>query len=120
MDVGVLIPILAVAGFFASIIIFTYMFFSSRHRERMALIESGQDARIFRKSKFADHQENLKYGIVAVLSGVGLIAGYFLRFVGLEAFVAYLSMVLIFGGTGLVLFYMMMQGKGKEEFVGDE
>ena len=55
MDIGVLIPIIAVGGFFSSIIIFTYMHYSSRHRERMALIESGQDAGIFHREKKMEH-----------------------------------------------------------------
>lgn len=116
MDAGIIIPVLAIGGFFASTIIFTYMFFSSRHRERMALIESGQDASIFSKH-FANNKENLKYGIVAVMGGLGLIIGDFLQSTGMEEFVAYFSMVLIFGGAGLILFYFLIQSKQKDGLV---
>ena len=113
MDPGIIIPVLAIGGFFASIITFTYMFFSSRHRERMALIDSGQDASIF-SNQFLNNKENLKYGIVAVMGGLGLVIGDFLQNIGLEEFVAYFSMVLIFGGAGLIMFYFIAQGKQKE------
>lgn len=112
MDAGIIIPVLAIGGFFASTIIFVYMFFSSRHRERMALIDSGQDASIF--SRKFNNKENLKFGVVAVMSGLGLLAGEFLQKAGLEDFVAYFSMVLIFGGTGLILYYFLIQNKFKE------
>ena len=99
----IFIPILAIAGFFSSIIIWTYMYFSSRHRERMALIESGADATIFKQDR--DNSHALKYGIVAVMCGVGVLFGNILDNAGLQSFVAYFSMILIFGGLGLVGFY---------------
>lgn len=118
-DLGVLIPILSVGGTFASIIIWTYMHYSSRHRERMALIESGQDANIFHKTKKRALSNNLKIGIVAVMSGIGLVAGHFLQAIGLDEFVAYFAMVLIFGGTGLVVFYFLVQGKQNSRFADE-
>ena len=118
-NLGVLIPILSVGGTFASIIIWTYMHYSSRHRERMALIESGQDANIFHKTKRKTHSSSLKIGIVAVMSGIGLVAGHFLQAIGLNEFVAYFAMVLIFGGTGLVLFYFLVQGKQIGRYVDE-
>ena len=114
----VLIPIIAIIGFFSSIIIWVYLFFSTRSRIRMALIEQGRDASIFRKNQ-GDISDMLKYGITAVLAGLGLVFGFFLENIGLPGFVAYTSAVLIFGGSGLVAFYSYMRDKVKvpEEMV---
>lgn len=99
----VLIPILAIVGFFAAIIIFIYMFFTSRNRIRLALIDQGKDVSIFRKS--SRRSLALRNGLVAVMVGAGLLIGYLLEKVGIPGFVAYTAMVLIFGGIGLVAYY---------------
>lgn len=109
----VLIPIIAIIGFFAAIIIWVYLFFSTRSRIRMALIDQGKDASIFRKDQ--DISNSLKYGVTSVLVGLGLIFGYFLESAGLPGFVAYTSAVLIFGGSGLVAFYAFIRGRKRQE-----
>lgn len=97
------IPVIAVAGFYAVLIVWIYLFFSSRNRIRMALIEQGKDASIFKVSN--DRTLSLRNGLVAIMVGIGLILGYLLEEAGMSDFVAYLSMVLIMGGLGLVGFY---------------
>jgi len=99
-----LIPLFAILGNFAAIIVFIYFYFTSRHRERMALIESGKDATIFKREKDPSNRA-LKYGMVAVMSGIGLLIGAFMKKMGMPGEVAYFSMVLIFGGMGLLAYY---------------
>ena len=112
--IEVLIPILAVAGFWGAIILFVYMFFSSRHRERMALIDNRMDAKIF--SRENNRENSLKIGIVAIMSGVGVFIAYLLDKSGLPGVVAYFMVILIFGGAGLVGFYYLIKEKeGKRE-----
>jgi len=106
----VLIPLFAIIGNFMAIIIFIYFFFTSRHRERMALIESGRDASIFKRDRDPSSR-SLKYGMVAVMSGLGLLIGSILERIGMAGEVAYFSMVLIFGGMGLVGYYFSLKGK---------
>ena len=48
---GIIIPIVSVVMTFSSLIIFIYFHYTSRNRERMALIESGKDASIFKSYK---------------------------------------------------------------------
>ncbi|MCB0584277.1 MAG: hypothetical protein KDD06_02955 [Phaeodactylibacter sp.] len=110
-----LIPILAVAGFWAAIIMWVYMFFSSRHRERMALIDNRLDARIF--SQEANRENSLKIGIVAIMAGLGVFIAYLLDKSGLPGVVAYFTVILLFSGAGLVGFYYLIKGKdgNKEE-----
>ncbi len=107
-----LIPILAVAGFWAAVIIFVYMFFSSRHRERMALIDNRVDAKIF--SRESSQENSLKTGIVAIMAGLGVFIAYLLDRAGLPGVVAYFAVILLFGGSGLVGFYYLMKGREKE------
>ncbi len=110
----ILIPILAVGGFFASIIVWVYMHYSSRHRERMALIESGKDANIFEPTR-RNRANALKYGIVGAMSGIGLLFGSILESFGMESEVAYFSMTLLLGGIGLVGFYMLTNAKRQHQ-----
>ncbi|MCB0581806.1 MAG: hypothetical protein KDD10_21175 [Phaeodactylibacter sp.] len=111
--IEVLIPILAVAGFWGAIILFVYMFFSSRHRERMALINNRLDAKIF--SKESDRENSLKVGIVAIMAGIGVFIAYLLDKSGLPGVVAYFTVILIFSGVGLVGFYYLVKGREKEK-----
>lgn len=104
-----IIPVLAIVGFFGTIVVLIYMFFNSRHKERMALIDSGRSASIFREHESV--QNTLKNGLVAIMVGVGLLIGFLLEKIGIPGFVAYLSMVLILGGVGLVLFYLWYGGR---------
>ncbi len=102
----ILIPIIAVGGFFTTVIVWVYMHYSSRHRERMALIETGKDASIFETPK-QESKKSLKLGIVGVMSGIGLFLGSILDRIGMQSEVAYFSMILLFGGIGLVGFYLL-------------
>ena len=81
-----LIPILAVAGFWTAVIIWVYMFYSSRHRERMALIDNRTDASIF--SQESNRENSLKVGIVAIMAGIGVFIAYLLVKSGLPGVVA--------------------------------
>ena len=105
----VIIPIVAVVGFFGSIILFVYLFFSSRHKERMALIQSGRDAGIFQRSSKGEGA--LKYGLVGFMIGVGILLAHLVERAGLPGVVAYFSMILIMGSFGLVLYYWYFDKK---------
>jgi hypothetical protein len=105
----VIIPIVAICGFFGSIILFVYLFFSSRHKERMALIQSGRDAGVFRQPSKGEGA--LKYGLVGFMIGVGILLAHLVERAGLPGVVAYFSMILIMGSFGLVLYYWYFEKK---------
>jgi hypothetical protein len=67
-----LIPIFGIVGTFGWLIVWVYMFYSSRLKIRMALIEAGKDASIF-QGKGYKRFDALKYGILAVMSGIGVL-----------------------------------------------
>lgn len=111
----VLIPIIAIMGFFSTIIIIAYLYFNSRHRERMSLIEHGKDASIFKETKETQFSNSLKYGVVAVMIGLGIISATLLDEVGFQSESSYFSMVLVFGGAGLMTFYFYMKKQTKND-----
>lgn len=102
-----LIPILAVIGNFAFLIIWVYTYLNTRHKERMALLEFGKDASVFHQLKNRNFTQPLKIGMASVGIGVGLILGHFLSLTGFPEVPAYISMILIIGGIGLILFYRL-------------
>lgn len=108
-----LIPLFAIVGTFGWLIVWVYMYYSSRLKIRMALIETGKDASIFRAGY--RRIEALKYGIICVMTGVGILFGELLENMGLPGVVAYFSMILLMGGIGLVGFYIYLTKKGEQE-----
>ncbi len=109
-----LIPIFAIVGTFGWLIVWVYMFYNSRLKVRMALIEAGKDASIFQGKGYKKF-EALKYGILAVMAGIGILFGELLENTGLPGVVAYFSMILIMGGLGLVGFYIYVSKHVEQE-----
>ncbi len=101
--------IVAIISVFTTAIVFFYLFFTSRHKQRMALIEHGQSADLF--SGDGNKFESLKQGMVAIAAGIGVLVGYFLQEVGMIPPVAYLVPILILGGLSLVTYYYFLQRK---------
>jgi hypothetical protein len=101
-------------AFFATVFGIMYVFYSTRNRERIALIEKGADASLFNTGKDAKGMINwnkftLKIGMLLVGIGLGVIAGGLLD--SAQAFpseaAGYFSMIFVFGGLALVLFYLI-------------
>jgi len=83
----------------------------------MALIESGKDASIFKvpKSK-RDRSNALKYGLVGVMAGLGLVFSSFLQFAGvMEEEIASFAMLILFGGLGLIIFYIIASNREQND-----
>ncbi len=93
---------IAIAG-----VVITYI--SSRHRERMSMIDKGMSsddikalyAREVRRSPLG----SLKWGILLVMAGLAILVGNFLhdRYFVDEGVIA--GMICLFVGIGLVIFY---------------
>jgi len=91
-----------------------YIFYSTRHRERLALIEKGADASLFStgkegmKSSLNWSKFTLKFGMLAMGIAVGIIVGAILSNAGvLDEDAMYPAMIFFFGGLSLVLFYLI-------------
>ena len=86
-----------------------YMHFTTRNKERLALIEKGADASMFKigrdpreKSSFGQIFNVLKIGLFFIGGGLGVIAGYLISVAGMVDGAAYTSMIFIGSGLGLV------------------
>lgn len=104
---GLLIPL----GLFA--MVYGIVYLSVRKKERLALIESGQDAKIFNKE--SNVALSLKFSLLLIGLGVGALVGYILEeSTTMEEGISYFSMILVFGGIGLLVYYLMGKKKVKE------
>jgi len=106
---GIIISI----AFFGTVFGFIYLFYTTRNKERMALIEKGADASLFTKVKEGGKFTNwakmtLKAGMFLMGIGVGIVAGAILEsFSVMTSGADYTSMIFLFGGLSLVLYYLI-------------
>ncbi len=109
----VLVPIFVVAIIFGSIpgMIVALIYLKNRRIERTALIAAGLDASIFKESeKKSTIHHTLKFGILSVGVGLGIIIGDLLaQSSNLSEPTAYFSMIFIFGGMSLLLYYLIQK-----------
>lgn len=113
-------PIFVVFIVFATIGVVVYTWLSSRHKERMAMIEKGVTPCDFKsgslKEVFAPHPLcSLKWGMLAMFVGIGLLVGNLLDHAFYINDSVYPASMLIFGGLGLILFYFIASRKMKAE-----
>jgi len=106
--------LIAFLTFFAMVFGIYYMFFTTRNKERLALIEKGADASLFNTGKEPSQVGNtlgrvfsvLKIGLFLVGIGLGIVAGYLVSMAGMDEGAAYPSMIFLFGGLGLIVYYL--------------
>lgn len=103
----IIVPIL-----FGVIFGIVYLFISSRHKERIALIDKGVDASIF----YGDTRKNawgwrlIVLNLALLLMGIGIgvfIAGILENHFGVESSVAYPGTIFTLAGAGLFLSFKM-------------
>jgi F0F1-type ATP synthase membrane subunit c/vacuolar-type H+-ATPase subunit K len=106
--------LIAFIALFATVFGIMYIYYTTRNKERLALIEKGAEASLFNTGKEGKSLINwgkfaLKIGMLFMGIGLGIIAGAILESAALfpseEA--GYFSMIFIFGGLALVLFYLI-------------
>lgn len=109
--------IVIVVTIFAAIFGMYYMFITARNRERLALIEKGADASLFKSAKepgdgtFGNMFSALKIGLFLIGIGLGIAMGYFVSLSGMDEGASYPSMIFLFGGLGLVVYYLISKKK---------
>ncbi|WP_299363137.1 DUF6249 domain-containing protein [Winogradskyella sp.] len=105
MDEEILIPL----SLFAAIFGIVYLYFSTRNKERLALIEKGADASIFnigkrRGSSWKVVVLNLAFLLMGI--GLGVFIGNILdTYTGLDDEAVYPSMIFLMAGVGLYVGY---------------
>ena len=101
-------------GVFGSIFTGLYLFFTTRHKERMALIEQGKEASIFYSNKRMVANGALKFGLLAIGIGVGIVSGYILSAGGMQEEPAYFASMFIFGGLALMINFRITDKRNRE------
>lgn len=105
---GVMIPIIALIGAFITAVYLRKF----ANLERMAIIEKGLDPKLFIKE--SNTAPTLRWALLLIGSGIGLLLGYWLdHSFGMDE-LAYFAMLLIFGGSGLGIAYLIEEKKAKK------
>ncbi|MBK7970740.1 MAG: hypothetical protein IPK08_18465 [Bacteroidetes bacterium] len=103
----ILIPI----TFFLSLFGVLYVYFNTRHKERMSMIEKGADASLF-QSKKGYSNASMRFGMFLIGIALGILTGNILtETTSLQEEVSYFSMIFLFGGMSLVSYYMFIERK---------
>ena len=90
--------------------IYGLFFLFIRRRERLTLIEKGMDASIFYQKDKNTSYISLRYGMLFIGVGVGILLGNILAVTtNLYEEVAYFSMIFLGGGIALVANYLIEQ-----------
>lgn len=111
MAEDIIVPIAAFALAFGIV----YIVFSTRHRERMNMIEKGIDPKTFVKPPSQNRGALVKWGLLLVGLGLGFFVGnLFDTYTTMEEGPAYFGSVILFGGLGLVLAYLLTKKKEGE------
>ena len=100
---------------FASIFGMVFVWLSTRNKERLALIEKGADASLWTVKK--EHRTNytLKFGMLAVGIGIGILVGSLIgTYTAIDEDVAFPSMIFLFAG-GFLIANAMMEKKQNGE-----
>jgi hypothetical protein len=111
MDTGILIPV----SLFAAIFGIVYLYFSTRNKERLALIEKGADASIFRKSGNS-FQRIILLNLALLCMGIGigvLIALLLTTYTSLNKDAIYPAMIFLMAGIALFLGFKMTKNLDK-------
>ena len=106
-------------AFFASAFGIVYLFLTTRYKERMALIEKGANAGLFyseKEKRFNWSKLFLKKGMFLMGIAVGVfLAALLSKWNFINAPALYISLIFFFGGLSLVLSYIFIDRKKKEE-----
>ncbi|MGB5821877.1 MAG: DUF6249 domain-containing protein [Saonia sp.] len=108
-----LIIVFAVLCIVVLIVSIIYISNTHRHKERIALLESNQDPKLFDspQSRLAP----LKWGMLLMGAGLGFLTAFLLDNYMFSSIAdtepIYPAMVFLFGGTGLVVYYKLFGQK---------
>jgi hypothetical protein len=117
MAEAILIPI----SFFLVVFAITYLYFSTRNKERLALIEKGADASIFVKGKrerAAPIWKILILNIALLLMGIGagiMIGGILASNLNVDWDIAMPGSIFLMAGTGLLVGFFLTKKMDKED-----
>ena len=98
----------------------TYLYFSTRHKERITLIEKGADASIFvseKKRRTAPVWKVLILNLALLLMGIGagiVIGGLLWRNANIDGDIAMPGSIFLMAGTGLLVGFFLTKNMDQE------
>lgn len=109
----ILIPI----SFFLFVFAMVYLYFTTRNKERMALIEKGGDASIFFSGKkgSAGKMILLNLALLLICVGIAIFIGSILEEIGLDEDVAYPGSIFLMAGIGLLAGFFLTKKMDQED-----
>jgi hypothetical protein len=86
-------------------------YIKTKNQERIKLIEKGLNPDEGLNISEYQKQTNLKNGVLLVSLAIGLFVGHLLVISNdkLDSFITYLSMLLLFGGTGFLINFLILR-----------
>lgn len=104
MATEILIPLIV----FSCIFGIAYVYFTTRNKERLALIEKGADASLFHSGKrFGFGEIILNIALLSIGIGVGVLVGALLEQGGMDDDVSFPASIFIFAGIGLTVSFFV-------------
>ena len=100
---GIVVPL----AFFLAVFAIVYVYYTTRTKERLALIEKGVEANIFKIDPTESRVNLVKWGIFLIGLSAGVITGYALSQV-IDEVVAFFTMILLTGGVSLIVAYAVI------------
>jgi hypothetical protein len=107
---GLFIPI----SFFLMIFAILYVYYTTRSRERLALVEKGVDASTFKIDPVRKRLDLVKWGIFMMALAIGVLGGFALSTV-INEVVAFFAAILLCGGLGLITAYFVIKKLADKE-----
>lgn len=110
MAAAIIIPV----SFFALVFALMYVYWATRNKERMAMIEKGVDIQQFKTKVNVPKTSylTLKLGLFFIGIALGILLGNMLdMWTTLTDVSAYMSMIILFGGLGLVAGHFVQSRK---------
>lgn len=107
---GIVVPV----AFFLAIFAILYVYYTTRTKERLALVEKGVDANVFKIDPTQSRLNLVKWGIFLIGLSLGVITGYMLSR-AIDEVVAFFTTILLTGGIALIVAYMVTNKMGKEK-----
>ena len=106
----IVIPI----AFFLSIFGILYIYFTSRNKERLAMIDKGFDPVKFKTRPECSNVNTLKWSLLLIGVAIGVFLGAVLsEYAGFPEEAAYFSLIFLFGGIGLLVAYFVEKKESK-------
>jgi hypothetical protein len=86
-------------------------YMKTKNQERMKLIENGINPDEGLNMQDYRRQTSLRIGVLLVSLAIGLFAGHILviSYDNLDAFITYFSMLLLFGGIGFLINFLILR-----------